>query len=228
MGDIVAPYHEDGAISLLVQADDYVPQKCIFINCKEAQTFPTKASLKYANLSQFTKTSFCSHPPRRHQDKHTRPYICHQQPCANKSFGDKAGLQRHEREVHSSKTDAHTCPFPSCKRNKRGFHRRYNLLEHQKRAHGLQPDASPTAVNNSDGFLERENSHGFQGEIGRESGGSDIPERALSGIIQGNGNTGTEQDLIAKLHRLEDIRAEIDEDITSLKRVLSIMGGGSL
>jgi hypothetical protein len=45
--------------------------------------------------------------------------------------------------------------------------------------------------------------------------------------MYGNANTGTEQDLMTKLHRLRDMRAELDEDITSLERVLGIVRGGT-
>jgi hypothetical protein len=46
MADITPGIHEDGQNSQQAQADDYVPQKCTFANCKEVQVFPTKASLK--------------------------------------------------------------------------------------------------------------------------------------------------------------------------------------
>jgi hypothetical protein len=42
-----------------------------------------------------------------------------------------------------------------------------------------------------------------------------------------NENSSTEQDLMAKLHRLQDMRVELDEDITSLERVLGIVRGTS-
>ena len=45
------------------------------------------------------------------------------------------GLQRHEREVHGA--EGFICPIISCKWNKKGLARKYNLLDHQKRCHGL-------------------------------------------------------------------------------------------
>jgi hypothetical protein len=48
----------------------------------------------------------------------------------------KGSLQLHEREVHGAK--AFICPITSCKRNKLGFPRKYNLLDHQKIYHGLR------------------------------------------------------------------------------------------
>jgi hypothetical protein len=47
------------------------------------------------------------------------------------------------------------------------------------------------------------------------------------GLRHGNGSTGTEKDLMAKLQGLQDVRAEIDEDITSIERVLGIVRGAS-
>ena len=52
-------------------------------------------------------------------------------------------------------------------------------------------------------------------------------ESMSRGLMHENGNAGTEQDLMTKLHRLQDMRAELDEDITSLERVLGIVRGGS-
>jgi hypothetical protein len=52
-------------------------------------------------------------------------------------------------------------------------------------------------------------------------------ESISRGLLHENRNAGTEQELMTKLHRLRDIRVELDEDITSLERVLGIVRGGS-
>jgi hypothetical protein len=54
-----------------------------------------------------------------------------------------------------------------------------------------------------------------------------MPESLSTGLMHGNVNTGTEQDLMAKLHRIRGMRVELDGDITSLERVLGIVRGGS-
>lgn len=54
-----------------------------------------------------------------------------------------------------------------------------------------------------------------------------MQEGVSRGFMHGTGNAGTEQDLMAKLHRLRYMRTELDEDITSLERVLGIVRGGS-
>jgi len=50
-----------------------------------------------------------------------------------------------------------------------------------------------------------------------------MPESLSRGLMHGNANTGTEQDLMAKLHNLREARTELDEDIMSLERVLGIV-----
>jgi hypothetical protein len=49
----------------------------------------------------------------------------------------------------------------------------------------------------------------------------------LRSDTQGEGNEIGEQSLRSKLRDLQVMRAEIDEDIMSLQRVLNIMGGAS-
>jgi hypothetical protein len=58
---------------------------------------------------------------------------------------DRGSLNRHEREVHGS--PAYLCPIASCNRHTKGFNRKYNLFEHQKRCHPHQSlDASTTGA----------------------------------------------------------------------------------
>lgn len=78
-------------------------------------------------------------------DRHTRPYRCDRPGCEAPAFGDIGGLFRHQREVHKSREGdrpftEHFCPDGSCERHTRGFPRRWNLLEHQRRIHGINRD----------------------------------------------------------------------------------------
>src|SRR6266536_2622667 len=148
----------------------------------------------------------------QHQDKHTRPYICDQYSCSNKSFGDKAGLQRHKQEVHGSETDHHFCLFSSCNRNKRGFPRKYNLLEHQKRRHGMQfRKVSRSGMGLSETASLRAGSAGIDCRSG-EGGEGFSPAESRS---YGEGDETTNQDLRVKLQSLRVMRAKIDKDIAS-------------
>jgi hypothetical protein len=45
--------------------------------------------------------------------------------------------------------------------------------------------------------------------------------------MRGDGNVGSAQDLRTKLQHLQTIRAELDEDIRTVERALSIMGSAS-
>lgn len=76
----------------------------------------------------------------RHKLRHTRPFACPEQDCHVMSFGDKAGLQRHCREVHGHDENGfpvprYRCPKRNCKRNRRGFPRQSNMIEHYRRIH---------------------------------------------------------------------------------------------
>ncbi|KAE8454094.1 hypothetical protein EG329_007872 [Mollisiaceae sp. DMI_Dod_QoI] len=69
---------------------------------------------------------------KKHLDRHNKPYICLELSC-NAIFGDKAGLQRHEREKHGN--IKFRCPLPSCQRSITGFARKRNLDLHIKNRH---------------------------------------------------------------------------------------------
>src|SRR5256885_6233024 len=144
---------------------------------------------------------------RRHQDKHILPYSCHYASCNGRSFGDKGGFERHKREVHGPQ--AYKCPVLSCKRHKKGFHRRYNLVEHQKRAHGAQPS----------GYFRA--SYSTANEVSEGDGSTPTPEREIGAetlngeefdsAVEMHGDS--RQDIRAKLRALRKMRAELDEDI---------------
>ena len=78
-------------------------------------------------------------------DRHERPYSCDRPGCEARAFGDIGGLFRHQREVHKRPAGdrpitEYNCPDKTCERHTRGFPRRWNLLEHQRRIHGLGRD----------------------------------------------------------------------------------------
>ena len=77
--------------------------------------------------------------------KHTRPFVCTEEACTVKPFGDRAGLLRHCREVHGRRgqdklSQGHRCPNLICKRHRRGFARRSNMIEHCRRIHEMNVD----------------------------------------------------------------------------------------
>ncbi|OBT89121.1 hypothetical protein VE02_01995 [Pseudogymnoascus sp. 03VT05] len=149
-------------------------------------------------------------------DKHNRPYICSHWSCSGKNFSNKSGLERHKREVHSSQI--FTCPIRSCDRSKKGFHRRHNLREHQKRVHGFRSYNSPRAPSiNSEELSESE-----------ESTPSSPYEMEANGanrdITVTDAMPTTREDFKIKLQDLRARRKKHDGDIKSIERALSIMG----
>jgi hypothetical protein len=78
---------------------------------------------------------------RKHEANRRNIYTCEMPQCQNPHFSNKGGLDRHNREKHGS--DAYFCPHTSCNRHIRGFQRKNNLYEHQKRCH---PVTSPKAA----------------------------------------------------------------------------------
>lgn len=141
--------------------------------------------------------------------------------CKHPYFGDKGGLDRHKREVHGSKT--YCCPITSCKRHARGFPRKYNLSEHQKRCHPDQSlNAAIASIQRSPNRTIFDRTEKEKLQIGDDEASS--PEMEI------NTGVGKARDgrLREKLERLCALRTEIDGDIEALKRALDVLGDSSL
>lgn len=150
-------------------------------------------------------------------DKNNWPYVCNHKSCNRKNFSNKSGLERHKREVHSSQH--FTCPVPSCSRSKKGFHRRYNLITHQRRVHGSQSSNSPQGPYNNLGDL-------LEGEETTPSPPYEMePKEANRDIGVADAELNTREGFKIKLRGLRAMRAELNADIKSMERALSIMGG---
>lgn len=146
---------------------------------------------------------------RKHEDKHKKPYLCAVPGCRHPRFGDKGGLDRHKREVHGSKI--YRCPITSCKGNTKGFARKYNLFEHQKRCHpGL-----PIRTSRQSAVVERE---GLEEAQDRDVEASS-PDTMGVGDVPASGS----RRLHEKIRALEALRIEIDRDIETLKRTVDIL-----
>jgi hypothetical protein len=150
-------------------------------------------------------------------DKHNRPYVCSHKSCNRKNFSNKSGLERHKREVHSSQN--FICPIRSCDRSKKGFHRRHNLREHQKRVHGFRSSNSPQAPSiNSEEFSESEESNSSPPyEIEAKGASQDIKVT--------DAMSATRKDCKIKLQDLRARREKLDGDIKFMEGVMSMMGG---
>ncbi|TKX24209.1 hypothetical protein C1H76_3572 [Elsinoe australis] len=77
----------------------------------------------------------------KHYDKHERPWRCRDPACSKlQGFTYSGGLLRHQREVHQmhgGPKEKLFCSHPGCKRHTdRGFTRKENRDEHERRVHG--------------------------------------------------------------------------------------------
>ncbi|KAN0099015.1 hypothetical protein V8E51_014678 [Hyaloscypha variabilis] len=164
--------------------------KCEFPDCTDGGEFSTDSAL------------------RKHQDKHSKPYTCLVLACRHPQFGDKGGLDRHAREVHGSK--AYCCPITTCKRHTRGFPRKYNLFEHQKRCHpGQSLGTTTAAVSGVEGFQKAQD--------GEEEASS--PESVDIAKLAGVETRRVHEKLRALLAK----RVELDKDIEALRRTVDIL-----
>jgi len=173
--------------------------RCPFPECSEQGEFSTQSAL------------------RKHHDKHSKPYTCPVPGCKHPRFGDKGGLDRHKREVHGG-SQSYCCPITSCKRNTKGFPRKYNLFEHQKRCHPGQPPNTSMLLTRT--ARSRTNSH----RQGTEDAGYGDEETSSLGRLEygdvvGNGGGGLQE----KLERLRAQRAELDKDIEAVERIMTLV-----
>jgi hypothetical protein len=89
--------------------------------------------------------------PRRHMDKHDRPYTCAETTCPShqEGFTTKGDLKRHTQSVHEDST--FYCPQQRCIRfTNKPFARKDHLADHIKRVHnGIIAQASAGAPDGS-------------------------------------------------------------------------------
>jgi hypothetical protein len=153
-------------------------------------------------------------------DRHERPYVCMEPACRSLTFPAKGGLKRHRQSVHGERL--FKCPIASCTRHKKGFARRDNLVEHQKRVH-------PSETFRDDGF-----SFGSSTPIpGMDDDwpSSDVSQQRdenQCGIAEPQlkvaGLEGVDIYVLqAKLQELEAERARLDDDIMAVKRTLQLV-----
>ncbi|CZR69581.1 uncharacterized protein PAC_19481 [Phialocephala subalpina] len=179
----------------------FVGQKCQYPNCPETRIFKQDSVFK----------------------QHLRPYKCPIPTCTVTPFATPGDLKRHEREVHSTPT--FTCPITSCRRHRRGFGRKDNLVQHLQRVHDQEVDgmtsSSPPALNLDGGFSNKDS---FTG-LGRVISNSNTTSTDL--LITSMSSPSEKTTLMAKLQQLEmekvKAMAKFDGDIAALKRVLSFM-----
>jgi len=131
-----------GVIENNITTDTTIPQTPIDMMAKMDRknvakesficTWPDCQHLPFARPSDYKK----------HWDKHTKPYSCTESSCEGLNFGDKAGLQRHEKERHGKHgATRYFCNVETCPRRLRGFPRKKNRDVHVRTCHNVSSDA---------------------------------------------------------------------------------------
>jgi uncharacterized Zn-finger protein len=150
-------------------------------------------------------------------DKHTRPYKCPISGCTVKDFSNAGDLRRHRREVHT--LPAFTCPIVTCKRFRKGFGRKDNLIQHLKRTHGEDAIESTPIMNGNEMSVASPNL-----ESSTASNGGESVDDGMEMVVSKSTDKAS---LVVKLQELqaskEEAIAKFDGDIAALKRVLSFM-----
>ncbi|KAH8748501.1 hypothetical protein BGZ57DRAFT_776515 [Hyaloscypha finlandica] len=150
-------------------------------------------------------------------DKHTRPYKCPITGCKVKDFSNAGDLRRHRREVHTS--PAFTCPITTCKRHRKGFGRKDNLIQHLKRTHSEDTIESTPIMNGNEVTVASPNLESSTVSDSGESVGDEMEIVASKSTDKAS--------LVIKLQELQALKeesiAKFDGDIAALKRVLSFM-----
>ncbi|KAF7957485.1 hypothetical protein EAE96_003063 [Botrytis aclada] len=141
-------------------------------------------------------------------DNNQRVHKCTSLGCKVPCFRKLSDLRRHQ---HSHEASRFFCPVRTCKAHTRGFRRKDNLTEHQKRIHEANARASVVASHDT--------KHGADAEpIEIEETRSLSPTSALVAIKDGfDSNLSTKECLLAKLAELRAQRRkwieEKDEEI---------------
>jgi hypothetical protein len=141
---------------------------------------------------------------------------CAEHECRNQYFADKAGLHRHQREVHKldirgNPARTFLCPEKNCSRHRKGFGRQWNMDQHYRRRHlnksvslgAAGQSISPTAEDSDDSEDSDENAY-ITAHV-------DASKKANLKVTQG---------LYARLDQLRREKMKIDEDMDALRKVI--------
>ena len=155
-------------------------------------------------------------------DKHTRPYSCQDPQCHGRDFGDKAGLQRHEKEKHG--IAKFCCPVLACSRSARGFGRKRNLdlhiaSKHRAQVTGVGPMTDGTTNEEASMSSASRDNTGME-----ESGTNIVGDVGLLVAPQGiESLRATLRELEARKTELAEGQAKVDAVIDSLKRTMQLV-----
>jgi len=178
----------------------FPPSQCEWKGCEEKKIFVRKSEFK------------------KHTDKHERPYTCSNPGCGGATFGDKAGLQRHDREQHGDTN--FLCPVPICPRHTRGFPRKRNLETHITARHQNGNRSTSAGTNTSSVHSESTNKKD-------DDGLNDFYD-----TTNPPGEIGTLkielQELEARKEALVEDQMKVDADIQAVRRTMQLMAARGL
>ncbi|KAH7403322.1 hypothetical protein BKA64DRAFT_446990 [Cadophora sp. MPI-SDFR-AT-0126] len=110
------------------------------------------------STTQGTPSAISSTTIDRRRNRGGQNLTCNEPPCTNVPFSDQTCLSRHVREKHGS--EMYYCPISTCKRYRKGFPRRFNLLAHKRRCHPEQASSLNELLKDS----PREGTSGSRGD----------------------------------------------------------------
>ena len=162
------------------------------------------------------------------RDRVDDSHYCQDSKCDNRVFANKAGLLRHQREVHGYCNNGRLthlvfCPVPLCVRSKRGFPRRSNLKAHQKRVHPAHL-AETTASSPSSSGLSNQESYLplVPGNAERTEQLATVNRKGFDGNSQMIDLQGQLAVLKRQRTQKDEERRMLDENITVLEKAMQI------
>lgn len=110
-------------------------------HCKE--NVKTRSELKYVEMP-FVNYNQTDTIPRKHDQKHTKPYHCTVQGCSRQEgFSTPNDVDRHTRSCHpeeKTKGKSYKCTVANCRSKDKKWPRADNFRQHLKRVHFLKPE----------------------------------------------------------------------------------------
>jgi len=139
---------------------------------------------------------------------------CTETGCQNRSFVDRAGLHRHQREVHrldirGNPAQMFLCPEKNCSRHRKGFARQWNMEQHHRRRH----------TNVRFNFGETRQSLSTTAEDSEELDGN--PDLTVSVGKSKKDNLNIREELHARLNQLQGKKKRLDDEMDALQKVIS-------
>ena len=147
--------------------------------------------------------------------KRNRNLTCYDPACNNRTFADEPNLNRHQREVHGQAQ--YHCPVETCERHLRGFKRRDNCINHQKRSHGNLKSLKKERDNYA--MISRDSSIHVT-EDGDAASSGESEERGVEESMVSKGSDALLQKKMDNLRALLRKKKKVEEEIARARAEL--------